>query len=75
VPRSCRSLAVPQPAEARAKEATLRALDGETLIEASGKLALLDRLLHRAKAAGSRVLIFSQVGRTSHMRVLTRMAA
>ena len=48
------------PPEAREREATLRALNGPSLIASSGKLALLDRLLVRAVAAGSRVLIFSQ---------------
>lgn len=45
---------------ARAMESQLRSLSGERLIAASGKLALLDRLLMRVKAQGSRVLIFSQ---------------
>ena len=48
------------PAEARAREAELRALCGDGLVASSGKLALLDRLLLRAKAEGSRALIFSQ---------------
>jgi SWI/SNF-related matrix-associated actin-dependent regulator of chromatin subfamily A member 5 len=47
-------------AQARADEASLRSLRGASLIAASGKLALLDRLLRRARAAGSRVLLFSQ---------------
>ncbi|KOO22550.1 swi snf matrix actin dependent regulator of subfamily member 5 [Chrysochromulina tobinii] len=47
-------------AAAREDEATLRALVGPSLIAASGKLAMLDRLLVRCKAAGSRALIFSQ---------------
>ena len=42
------------PPEARQKEATLRALRGESLISASGKLALLDRLLQRCKKEASR---------------------
>ena len=46
--------------EAQSKEAELRSLAGEGLLASSGKLAMLDRLLCRAKAAGSRVLIFSQ---------------
>jgi SNF2 family DNA or RNA helicase len=36
---------------------------GEHLISASGKLALLDKLLLRLQAKGSRVLIFSQMTR------------
>ena len=41
--------------------AELRALDGaSSLAAASGKLAVLDRLLTRKKAQGSRVLLFSQ---------------
>ncbi len=32
------------------------------LVETSGKLALLDKMLTKLKAAGHRVLIFSQVG-------------
>eukprot|EP01052_Picozoa_sp_SAG31_P010737 SAG31_NODE_596_length_13674_cov_3.806409_11_plen_990_part_00 len=48
-------------AEAMEMEAELRALGGpSSLAAASGKLALLDRLLLRKKAEGSRVLLFSQ---------------
>ena len=47
--------------EALAAEDELRGLTGDALIASSGKLALLDRLLVRLRAAGSRVLIFSQV--------------
>jgi SWI/SNF-related matrix-associated actin-dependent regulator of chromatin subfamily A member 5 len=46
--------------ETRQQEATLRALSGDELIASSGKLQLLDRLLVKLKAAGSRVLLFSQ---------------
>ena len=46
--------------EAREREDELRGLSGESLVASSGKLALLNRLLTRAKAAGERVLIFSQ---------------
>jgi SWI/SNF-related matrix-associated actin-dependent regulator of chromatin subfamily A member 5 len=46
--------------ETREREAALRALSGDTLVGASGKLQLLDRLLFKLKAAGSRVLLFSQ---------------
>ncbi len=46
--------------ETRQREAALRALSGDTLVGASGKLQLLDRLLLKLKAAGSRVLLFSQ---------------
>jgi SWI/SNF-related matrix-associated actin-dependent regulator of chromatin subfamily A member 5 len=45
--------------ETRQREAALRALSGDTLVGASGKLQLLDRLLFKLKAAGSRVLLFS----------------
>jgi SNF2 family DNA or RNA helicase len=38
----------------------LKELSGEALISASGKLAMLDRLLIRLKKEGSRVLIFRQ---------------
>eukprot|EP00966_Prymnesium_polylepis_P070472 1637622-Prymnesium_polylepis.1 len=48
------------PPEAREKEAVLNGLCGESLVAASGKLALLDRLLTRAKTEASRALIFSQ---------------
>ena len=47
-------------AEAMGMEAELRALGGSSLAAASGKLAVLDRLLVRKKIAGSRVLLFSQ---------------
>eukprot|EP01125_Pyxidicula_operculata_P010463 TRINITY_DN343_c0_g1_i2.p1 TRINITY_DN343_c0_g1~~TRINITY_DN343_c0_g1_i2.p1 ORF type:complete len:1022 (-),score=230.12 TRINITY_DN343_c0_g1_i2:81-3146(-) len=36
-------------------------LEGEHLVEASGKLVVLDKLLKRLKEKGSRVLIFSQM--------------
>ena len=36
---------------------------GEHLIENSGKMLLLDKLLKRLKSNGSRVLIFSQMTR------------
>eukprot|EP00466_Bigelowiella_natans_P005526 jgi/Bigna1/80818/fgenesh1_pg.74_\ len=36
---------------------------GEHLVEAAGKLRLLDRLLSKLKSQGSRVLIFSQMAR------------
>ena len=48
-------------AEAMGMVAELRALGGaSSLAAASGKLAVLDRLLVRKKAQGSRVLLFSQ---------------
>jgi SNF2 family DNA or RNA helicase len=47
--------------EARQAEEELRGLTGEALVKSSGKLALLDRLLLKLRAQGSRVLIFSQV--------------
>eukprot|EP00002_Diphylleia_rotans_P026171 TRINITY_DN5206_c0_g1_i2.p1 TRINITY_DN5206_c0_g1~~TRINITY_DN5206_c0_g1_i2.p1 ORF type:complete len:639 (+),score=142.50 TRINITY_DN5206_c0_g1_i2:43-1959(+) len=37
--------------------------NGEHLVEASGKLVLLDKLLPRLKQSGSRVLVFSQMTR------------
>ena len=46
--------------ETRQREAALRALTGDALVASSGKLQLLDRLLVQLKAAGSRVLLFSQ---------------
>ena len=54
------------PPEARAKEAELRGLTGESLVAASGKLALLDRLLIRSRSVGSRVLVFSQCAGLPH---------
>ena len=45
---------------AQALETELRTLHGTGLIQASGKLHLLDRLLFRVRAQGSRVLLFSQ---------------
>ncbi|KAH8052582.1 helicase [Aureococcus anophagefferens] len=45
---------------AKARDRELRGLAGAGLVRSSGKLALLDRLLARKKAAGSRVLLFSQ---------------
>jgi SNF2 family DNA or RNA helicase len=48
----------------RAAEQTLRGLTGEALVGSSGKLAVLDRLLLRLRAAGSRVLLFSQFTET-----------
>ena len=47
-------------AGAQAMEAELRNLQGMSLIQSSGKLHLLDRLLGRLRAEGSRVLLFSQ---------------
>ena len=41
-------------------EAELRALHGRSLVSSSGKLQLLDRLLTRVLAEGSRVLVFTQ---------------
>ena len=46
--------------ETRQREAALRDLSGDALVAASGKLQLLDRLLIKLKASGSRVLLFSQ---------------
>eukprot|EP00798_Chlamydomonas_sp_ICE-L_P009259 gene9259-16409_t len=43
-----------------ALEAELRSLVGPTLITSSAKLVLLEALLRRLKASGSRVLLFSQ---------------
>jgi SWI/SNF-related matrix-associated actin-dependent regulator of chromatin subfamily A member 5 len=51
----------PLTGEALEAEEELRGLTGDALIASSGKLALLDRLLVRLRAAGSRVLVFSQV--------------
>lgn len=48
----------------RHREADLRALTGDQLVAASGKLQLLDRLLSKLKDAGSRVLLFSQFTHT-----------
>jgi hypothetical protein len=45
-------------------EEELRTLTGEKLVQASGKLAMLDRLLIRLKRQGSRVLLFSQFTET-----------
>ena len=45
-------------------EEELRGLTGEKLIQACGKLAMLDRLLLRLKKEGSRVLLFSQFTET-----------
>jgi hypothetical protein len=50
----------PPTAAAQAMEDELRRLHGGGLIRASGKLHLLDRLLFRVRAQGSRVLLFSQ---------------
>ena len=41
----------------------LRATAGEHLVENSGKLVLLDKLLPKLQQRGSRVLIFSQMTR------------
>lgn len=41
----------------------------EELLEQSGKLQLLNRLLKKLKAGGHRVLIFSQVGNKLHIIV------
>ena len=41
---------------------------GEDLVEASGKLMLLDRLLHKLKAGGHRAVLFSQF--TSVLNIL-----
>ena len=49
-----------QTESAQKMEAELRNLRGAQLIESSGKLHLLDRLLSRVRASGSRVLLFSQ---------------
>ena len=49
---------------ARETEEELRGLTGEKLIQACGKLAMLDRLLLRLKKEGSRVLLFSQFTET-----------
>jgi SWI/SNF-related matrix-associated actin-dependent regulator of chromatin subfamily A member 5 len=38
-------------------------LTGEHIVENSGKMVLLDKLLPRLQARGSRVLIFSQMTR------------
>ena len=40
--------------------AELESMSGESLISASGKLSMLDRLLRRSRTEGSRVLVFSQ---------------
>ena len=40
--------------------AELQSMSGESLISASGKLSMLDRLLRHSRAEGSRVLVFSQ---------------
>ena len=46
------------------REQELACLTGEALVQASGKLAMLDRLLIRLKRQGSRVLLFSQYTET-----------
>lgn len=46
--------------EGRAAEAELEALQGAALVESSGKLSVLDRVLVRCAATGSRALVFSQ---------------
>jgi len=51
---------VPQTPEAIASEAELRGLVGEKLVNSSGKLALLDRLMLAKRKCGSRVLVFTQ---------------
>ena len=50
----------PTTPEAVAAETELRNLVGEKLVSSCGKLAVLDRLMHQKKKAGSRVLVFSQ---------------
>ena len=45
-------------------EQELKSLQGESLVKASAKLAMLDRLLLRLRAQGSRVLVFSQYTET-----------
>lgn len=50
--------------EAWKTEQELKMLDGESLIQASAKLVVLDRLLLKLRGAGSRVLIFSQFTET-----------
>jgi len=42
------------------RENELKTLSGEALVQASGKLAMLDRLLLRLKSRGSLVLLFTQ---------------
>ena len=55
------ALAAPQIGSAAYKaEEELRNLHGESLIASCGKLRMLDRLLIRLKAQGSRCLLFSQ---------------
>jgi len=49
-----------QSEEDKKREAELAALSGESLVQASGKLQVLDRLLTRVLSEGSRVLLFSQ---------------
>ena len=49
---------------AQRMEKELRKLTGASLIESSGKLALLDRLLSRVRAEDSRILLFSQYTQT-----------
>lgn len=51
-------------ADAWKLENDLAKLSGESLVQASGKLAMLDRLLIRLKKQGSRVLLFSQYTET-----------
>ena len=48
------------PEAAQVMEAELRNLRGTALVQSSGKLQLLDRLLSRVRAEGSRILLFSQ---------------
>ena len=36
---------------------------GEDIVEASGKMVVLDRMLHKLKARGHRVTLFSQYNR------------
>ena len=46
------------------RENELKTLSGEALVQASGKLAMLDRLLLRLKSRGSLVLLFTQYTET-----------
>ena len=59
-------------AEAEAEVAVAAAAETDALVEASGKLAVLDRLLRRLAAGGSRVVIFTQF--TSMLDILEEYA-
>ena len=50
--------------DARAMEQELRALRGEQLVASSGKLAVLDCVVSKHLATGSRFLVFSQFTQT-----------